>query len=443
MCDTIVALNSIEGRGYTYFGKNSDREPDEVQNIKIIPRIKYPKGAKATCTYIVIPQIGETARVLLCQPFWMFGAEMGANEYGVIIGNEAIFTREKPSQTGLTGMDLVRLGLERSKSARETLNVIIQLLEEYGQGGNCGYRYKLNYMNSFIIADEREAYVLETVKKWWAWKKIKDYWSISNIISLEQDYDECSKGLIVNAIEKGYCKSEKNFNFRRCYSNGFMSRAAGGIVREKRSRELLRQKYEKCNTEDLISILRDHGENGNCGEKQDSKSWRPDRSKNTVCLHAKDPLVRRTQTVCSLVAKIGQDGHFYYTTGASNPCLSPYFPLFFADTTTPQGYQEGEADYNKNSYWWENEKYHRQTLQNFPDALSRIKPLIEDYEKRMFSEIENSNTEITQNLIDGYFKEARKIVEQWGLKLKDIKPEKTNWFYRNYWLRYNKLNKIK
>ncbi|MBA7558106.1 hypothetical protein ES705_50896 [subsurface metagenome] len=47
---------------------------------------------------MTIPQVSETARVLLCQPFWMFGAEMGANEYGVVIGNEAIFTKEKPDK---------------------------------------------------------------------------------------------------------------------------------------------------------------------------------------------------------------------------------------------------------------------------------------------------------------------------------------------------------
>lgn len=446
MCDTIVALNSSEYGGGVLFGKNSDREPDEVQNIRIIPRLRYPDGTKVACTYITIPQVNETERVFLCQPFWMFGAEMGANEHGVIIGNEAIFTREKPALTGLTGMDLVRLGLERSKSAREALEVIIDLLEEYGQGGNCGYRYKLHYMNSFIIADERESYVLETVKKWWAWKKIKNYWSISNIISLEQDFDDCSEGLIANAIKKGYCKDEKDFNFRRCYSDKFMTLAAGGITRERRSRELIKHKYEKygkCNTQDLINILRDHGDEENYNEKQESTSWRPDKSKNTLCLHARDPLIRRTQTVCSLAAKVGSKGHFYYTTGTSNPCLSPFFPLFLNDTSIPQGYQEGGADYNENSYWWESEKYHRQALQSFTDVISDIRPSIEKYEENMFSKIEDDQLEITQGLIDGYFEEARDLVRQSSRKLENLGSKKLSWLYRNYWLKYNNLNKIK
>ena len=90
MCDTIVALGSATEEGFTFFGKNSNREPDEVQNILIVPRKKYDLNETVQCTYLTIPQISETARVLLCQPFWMFGAEMGANEYGVVIGNEAI-----------------------------------------------------------------------------------------------------------------------------------------------------------------------------------------------------------------------------------------------------------------------------------------------------------------------------------------------------------------
>jgi len=106
MCDTIVALGSAAEEGFTLFGKNSNREPDEVQNILIVPRKKHDLKETVQCAYLTIPQVSETARVLLCQPFWMFGAEMGANEYGVVIGNESIFTKEKPDKIGLTGMDL-------------------------------------------------------------------------------------------------------------------------------------------------------------------------------------------------------------------------------------------------------------------------------------------------------------------------------------------------
>jgi len=439
MCDTIVALGSSTDEGYTFFGKNSDREPDEVQNIMIFPAAKYNSQEQVTCTYITIPQAKETARVFLCQPFWMFGAEMGANEYGVVIGNEAIFTREKPEKEGLTGMDLVRLGLERSHSAREALTIIIKLLEEYGQGGNCGYRYKLNYMNSFIIADEREAFVLETVKRWWAWKKIEDYWSISNVISLEQDFDECAEGLISNAIGKGYCKDKSDFNFKKCYSDPFMTRAAGGIGRERRSRELLKQKNGKFTVKNFMEILRDHG------EQQEATRWSPDKGKPTLCLHSKDPLINRTQSVCSLVAKIGkgEENHFYYTTGASNPCLSPFFPIFSANTALPVGYLEGTADYSAESYWWESEKFHRQALQNFPDALLTIKPHIEDFEEKIISDLEKNNLTITQELIDDYFRQSREIVGKWGSGLEDLCPHRTGFLYRYYWQRYNRINKLK
>jgi hypothetical protein len=47
----------------------------------------------------------------------------------------------------LIGMDLVRLGLERSDSAASALNVIISLLEQHGQGGNCGLHGRLYYHN--------------------------------------------------------------------------------------------------------------------------------------------------------------------------------------------------------------------------------------------------------------------------------------------------------
>ena len=153
-------------------------------------------------------------------------------------------------------------------------------------------------------------------------EKEKGIWSISNVISLRQDYDECSEGLIKNAIDKGYCKREKDFNFRKCYSDKFMTWAAKGMEREKRSRVLLFQNDKKFILKDFIGILRDHGKG------MDSREWSPEKSEASLCLHAKDPLIRRTQTICSMVAKLGQENNFYFTTGASNPCLSPFFPIF-------------------------------------------------------------------------------------------------------------------
>ena len=68
------------------------------------------------------------------------------NEFGVAIGNEGIWTRvlardlaaagrgEGPD-LGPTGMDLLRLGLERGRTAREALDTITSLLETHGQFG--------------------------------------------------------------------------------------------------------------------------------------------------------------------------------------------------------------------------------------------------------------------------------------------------------------------
>ena len=143
MCDTFLALPPVTSDGSIIFGKNSDREPNEAQALEYYPAREYELPVSVQCTYRSIPQARKTYATLLCRPFWMWGAEMGTNEKGVVIGNEAVWTR-MPLQKkgGLTGMDLLRLALERSSNAARALEVMIGLLSDFGQGGICGYEDK-------------------------------------------------------------------------------------------------------------------------------------------------------------------------------------------------------------------------------------------------------------------------------------------------------------
>jgi dipeptidase len=88
---------------------------------------------------------------------------------------------------GLLGMDIIRLALERTKSSKEALNFIINTIETYGQGGNASYEHKMLYSNSFMIADPNEAWVLETAGKYWVAKKVEDFYTISNALTISDD----------------------------------------------------------------------------------------------------------------------------------------------------------------------------------------------------------------------------------------------------------------
>lgn len=61
-----------------------------------------------------------------------------------------IYLKTKKGEKALTGMDLVRLMLERASTAREAIKVLDNLLSLYGQGGECGYSKSFLY-HSVII----------------------------------------------------------------------------------------------------------------------------------------------------------------------------------------------------------------------------------------------------------------------------------------------------
>ena len=60
------------------------------------------------------------------------------------------------------------------KTSKEGVVLIGELLTRYGQGGSC-YESKATsaYHNSFIVVDRTEAWVVETVGRFWAAELVK------------------------------------------------------------------------------------------------------------------------------------------------------------------------------------------------------------------------------------------------------------------------------
>jgi hypothetical protein len=162
MCDCLVALGPATVDGSTLFAKNSDRPPAETQ---VLEWFEPRRELRTTTTYLdIAAHDGDTIRFLGSRPTWMWGVEHGVNEAGVAAGNATIFTTLDPraAPPGLTGMDLVRLALERAASAPTAVAVLTELVERHGQGGSGHEDGDRPYWSSFLVADPASAYVVET-----------------------------------------------------------------------------------------------------------------------------------------------------------------------------------------------------------------------------------------------------------------------------------------
>lgn len=64
-----------------------------------------------------------------------------------------------------------------------------------GRVATAGFHKAFYYDNAFLIADENEAYVLETAGRSWAVKKAGEVETISNCLGLRADYEAASAGV--------------------------------------------------------------------------------------------------------------------------------------------------------------------------------------------------------------------------------------------------------
>jgi secernin len=316
MCDTLY-VPANRNNGPAYFAKNSDRNPDEPQVMEI---------ASAT---------GRTC--FLSRPVWMHGAEMGINSKGVVIGNEAVFSRWKAASNGVLGMDTLRSALEQSATAEGAVNFIAHSVEERPQGGNGAYKGKLVYHNSYLVADFEDAWIVETAGRRWAARRLRSHGAISNSYSLTNELDRADPETL-SKMGPGY--SWKKEVESRLY--GFITKGDA-----RRACSLRHAGWEYVDAAEIFSAMRDHG-------PFDPAHPRRGRRMRSVCMHG-GGLVNNATTASMVVQLSAKDrSAVIWFTASSLPCLSLYRPAIldngsFCSLWSGYDYREGSDD--AVAYW--------------------------------------------------------------------------------------------
>mgnify|MGYP005758864457 CR=1 FL=1 len=386
MCDSFAVLSDISASGAAILAKNSDRPSFDCQPAAFHERKRFPKDEKLRLAYITIDQVPERFATLGSSPYWCWGYETGLNEFGVAIGNEAVYTRDldesaeseksgKKVEKGLLGMEILRLGLERGTTAREALSVMTELIERYGQWGSgvpMQDTVSGSYNNAFLIVDSREAYVLETAGKRWAAKKVdRGYAAISNELSIRRDITVGSRDLAEYAVSRNWWPENEveSFDFASAYIERKKPRQVSHI-RVQRMRQLLEQAVKqqgKVSTGWIKRILRDHYEDTFL-EGPFFNAADPDFL--TICMHQSAGGFTWGNTASSSICILPEDkGHppaMWWAAGV--PCCSVYIPLFpeagripecltkagtFGKNLCAPSEVKQEDLYKEGSFWWE------------------------------------------------------------------------------------------
>ncbi len=377
MCDTFAILPDLTASKAVLLAKNSDREPNEAQQIVAIPARSWPAGAEVRCTFITVPQVRHTFATVLSKPFQMWGAEMGVNEHGLAIGNEAVFAKVPfgKRNDGLTGMDLLRLALERCRTAESAVNTIVALLERYGQDACGGYTNRdFFYHNSFLIADPREVWLLETVDRLWAARRItQGAVSISNGLTLDTDYHRLSPAAPAFAKKRGWWDGSGLLPFARTFSDRFYTRMSNCRVR--RQHTLTAARRAGMTARDAMHILRKHN-------LPDSRFTPAKATTASICMHATGPW-NPSSTTGSMVVELPADhSPRIWLTGTAYPCISAFKPFRMGSTALhPDQPWNRPGARPDDSLWWQSERMARLLAVCWSDYQPELRNELEELER--------------------------------------------------------------
>jgi secernin len=320
-------------------------------------------------------------------------------------------------------MDFIRVALNACRTANDALDQLIDLTERCTQGGQMGLRNRtFRYSSSFIVADATTAWVFETAGNLWAAKRIRGVATISNELTIGDDFDRVHTGAYEVARKRGWVKSASAFSFAAAFSDPVISTLAGAKARRACTARSLAGVGEP-QPRDFIRALTDHG------DMDPTKGWRG----LSPCAHASwFPTRHASQTTASMVARLDAGRPTVWATGTSSPCLSVFKPTPFEPELLPPRPIE-DTGFDRAELWWAHERLHRACLR---DYHARRVTFAEDRERVQDSWLEpdaDARTAWTTH---------RALIDEWLERARAVKPSRTPLPTRLYWAKHSRASAV-
>lgn len=230
-CFAVIVGKDASHDGSVLFGHLEQNGGLRNLSYRYVPRIQYEPGDVVQLhrggTW---PQPEETYSYLWTSNIGTEFADGYFNEWGVAVASDACATREDPYDElvergqitdGGIGYKLRRLIAQRSRTAREGVEVATELLDHFGYASSG---------RTYVIADANEAWVLGVAAgKNWIAQRVPDDGIVLlpnvHIIGAEADLSDtenviASEGLVDYAISRGWYDPDSGepFSFREAFN---------------------------------------------------------------------------------------------------------------------------------------------------------------------------------------------------------------------------------
>ncbi|MCR6544254.1 dipeptidase [Dehalobacterium formicoaceticum] len=387
MCFSLIVGKDATQDGSVILGANNDW-PGYPGHILYTPRKQHGKDAKSLlASGKEIPELDETFAYTHTTTAYTTGTRdeswmYGVNENQVAVSIMGVYAfKQIPSANGIEADDLTILVLERGKTARQSVEMLGELIKEHG--------FSVSSIEGAAgsvvmgIADPKEGFWLEVIPGGhWVAKRVPDdmisvrpnCFGVQEVDFQDPDNFLWSEGVAEFAEAQGWHRPNEgtNFNFSSCYSDDVAICAYGkaddpvNAYRRWRAMniatgidypldELVYEAVpkEKISVKDAMNILRDTLE----GTKYDlTKAPEAGVHKNPFWMEVSSS-IGQGGTVLSMIAHLRDNmpneigGQMWFS--LANGHLSTFLPCYIGSKGMPTEFKIGEIlEFDENSAWW-------------------------------------------------------------------------------------------